>query len=412
MRAALKHISANRRTALTILVAAMGYFVDVFDIQLFGIVRVKSLQSLGLAPDDVTAVGAHLLNWQMAGMLLGGLAWGMLGDKKGRIQVLFGTILLYSLGNIANAFVTSIPAYAAARFVSGFGLAGEIGAGITLASELIPRQARGYATVLVAVSGTMGPVAGTFFANAVNWRWAYALGGMMGLLLLLLRVGVHESGLFATMKHHAHVRRGNFRMFFMNKTRLMHYVGCIFLGMPIWFVLGTIVIFAPEIGIALGTDEPLKASSAVISYFVGQTIGGILCGLLSQFFGNRKTVTAVYILGAGAATAALLMAKGISANGFYALLMLDSMFCGYWGLFLTITAESFGTNLRTIAVSTVSNFVRASVIIDTFLILILKPEYGLIDSVGIIGLANFSLALIAITRLSETSARDLDFMER
>ena len=412
MRAALKHLSANRRTALTILVAALGYFVDVFDIQLFGIVRVKSLQSLGLTADAVTSTGAYLLNWQMAGMLLGGLAWGMLGDKKGRIQVLFGTILLYSLGNIANAFVTSVPAYAAARFVSGFGLAGEIGAGITLASELIPRRARGYATVLVAVSGTMGPVAGTFFANAVDWRWAYALGGIMGLMLLLLRVGVHESGLFASMTHHIHVRRGSFPMLFANKARLGRYIGCIFLGMPIWFILSAIVIFSPEIGAALGTDEPLKASSAVISYFVGQTFGGILCGLFSQFFGNRKKVTAFYILGAGAATFALLNAKGISANGFYALLMLDSMFCGYWGLFLTIAAESFGTNLRTIAVSTISNFVRASVIIDTLLIAALKSHYGLIGSVEMVGVANFVLGLIAIARLPETFARDLDSMER
>src|ERR1700689_3996560 len=187
MRAVLLHISNSKRTYFTILVAALGYFVDVFDIQLFGIVRVRSLQSLGLSPDQVTLVGAHLLNWQMAGMLLGGLAWGALGDKRGRIQVLFGTILLYSLGNIANAFVTTIPAYATARFVSGFGLAGEIGAGIALASELITKETRGYATIPIAVFGTMGPVAGTFVANALDWRWAYAGGGALGLLLLLLR---------------------------------------------------------------------------------------------------------------------------------------------------------------------------------------------------------------------------------
>ena len=412
MRHIIHHLSKSRRIYLTILVAALGYFVDVFDIQLFGIVRVRSLQSLGLTPDQITLTGAHLLNWQMGGMLLGGLAWGALGDKKGRIEVLFGTILLYSLGNIANAFVTSIPAYAAARFVAGFGLAGEIGAGIALASELIPKESRSYATILIAIFGTMGPVAGSFVANALPWRWAYVAGGIMGLLLLLLRVSVRESGLFDAMKkHHPGARRGHFRMFFTKRSRLFQYLGCIGLALPIWFTLGIIVIFSPELGMALGTDEPLKASSSVVSFFVGQTLGGLACGLLSQAFRNRRIVIAIFIAGAAATLSGILLAKGISASGFYALLMLASIFCGYWGLFLTVTAECFGTNLRTMAVSTVSNFVRASVIIDTLSVAALKPVIGLIGSIGIVGGAGFLLALIAVWRLPETFTRDLDYIE-
>jgi MFS family permease len=412
MRHVIAHISASRRAYLTILVAALGYFVDVFDIQLFGIVRVRSLQSLGLTAGDVTAIGALLLNWQMAGMLLGGLAWGALGDKKGRIYVLFATIFLYSLGNIANAFVTSIPGYAAARFVAGFGLAGEVGAGITLASELIPKETRSYGTILIAVFGTMGPVVGSVVANAMDWRWAYATGGAMGLMLLFLRVSVRESGLFDAVKKQSHVKRGHFRMFFTKRKRFLNYLGCIGLAIPIWFTLGIIVIFSPELGAALGTDEPLKASSSVISFFVGQTMGGVVCGLLSQAFRNRRIVMGFYILGAAAAQGGILLAHGISANAFYALLMLASFFCGYWGLFLTVTAECFGTNLRTMAVSTVSNLVRASVILDTISVAALKSGYGLIESITVVGGIGFVLALLSIWRLPETFARDLDFIER
>ncbi|MGE3623369.1 MAG: MFS transporter [Bdellovibrionales bacterium] len=412
MRAAIQHISASRRTYLTILVAALGYFVDVFDIQLFGIVRVRSLQALGLSPEEITDVGAMLLNWQMAGMLLGGLVWGMLGDKKGRVYVLFATILLYSLGNIANAFVETIPQYAAARFVAGFGLAGEIGAGITLASELIPKETRSYATVLIAICGTMGPIAGSMVANAMDWRWAYAVGGCMGLMLLFLRISVHESGMFETVKKQPGVRRGHFRMFFNKPKRFLEYLGCIALAVPIWFMIGIVVVFSPEVGVALGIGEPLQASSSVISFFVGQTIGGIGCGLLSQVFRNRRAVIAVFMLGAAATLGGILLAKGISANGFYALLMLASVFCGYWGLFLTVTAECFGTNLRTLAVSTVSNFVRASVIIDTLSVAALKPLVGLLGSIAIVGGVGFVLALLAVWKLPETFARDLNFVER
>jgi len=411
MHHALKRLSSARRTYLTILVAALGYFVDVFDIQLFGIVRVRSLKDLGLSPDDVTSVGALLLNVQMAGMLAGGLLWGMLGDRKGRLHVLFGTILLYSLGNIGNAFVGGVPGYALARFISGFGLAGEIGAGITLAAELIPKEQRSYATIMVAVCGTMGPVAGSFIANALTWRWAYVFGGAMGLMLLFLRVSVHESGLFNSLKKQVTVRRGHFRMFVNNRKRFGRYIGCILLAVPIWFTLGIIVIFSPELGEALGTTAPLKASSSIISYFVGQTLGGVIGGLLSQLFANRKNITAFYIVGTAASIAVLLMAHGISAQGFYALLMVCSFFCGYWGLFLTITAEAFGTNLRTLAVSTVSNFVRASVILDTLLVAFLKPQMGLLGSIAVVGGVGLVLALVSIWRLPETFSRDLDFIE-
>ncbi len=277
-------LSSAQKINMTILVAGLGYFVDVFDLQLFSILRVSSLKDLGLVPEQITTIGAQLLNWQMAGMLAGGILWGILGDKKGRVWVLFGTILLYSLGNIANAFVTTIPAYAAARFFTGLGLAGEIGAGVTLVSELLPKEIRGYGSTIVISLGVMGPIAAAYMADIVTWRTAYIGGGVLGLLLLALRVSVNESRLFDALRTRPQITRGNFRMFFTDRKRFLRYLMNIVIAVPIWFVLGIIIIFSPEIGQAIGVTEPVKAQTAIVSYSFGVTIGSILTGLLQPDF--------------------------------------------------------------------------------------------------------------------------------
>ncbi|MDX2028302.1 MAG: MFS transporter [Alphaproteobacteria bacterium] len=407
----MARLSANQRINLTIMVAALGYFVDVFDIILFPVVRVESLQALGLSPEQITSAGATILNWQMAGMLLGGIAWGMLGDKRGRVQVLFGTILLYSLGSIANAFVFDVPTYAAARFVTGFGLAGEIGAGITLVMELLPKEKRSYAATIVATCGVIAPAVAALVGGAVNWRWLYVAGGVLGLLLLLLRVSVNESGLFHQIKKKQHVGLGKFYMLFTDRQRLMRYIFSIISATPIWFVVGILVIFTPEIGAALNVSEPLKAPTSVISYTIGIGMGGLLSGLLSQFFCNRKKVMAFFLLGVALTSGCILTARGISAPGFYALILLDGVFIGYWTLFLTTTAELFGTNLRATATTSASNFVRASVIIFTSLITALQADMGFLASVQITAAMCFIAAGLALWRLPETFARDLDFIE-
>jgi MFS family permease len=410
--ALVSRLSAKQKTALTILVAALGNFVDVFDIQLFAVLRVPSLQSLGLTPEQVTSAGATLLNWQMAGMLLGSIFWGAVGDKKGRIQVLFGSILIYSLGNIANAFVETIPAYAALRFLTGLGLAGEVGASITLASELMPKEIRGYATTLVAVCGVMGVCTAAIMGQALDWRYAYIGGGVLGLLLLAMRLSVHESGMFHNLRDKTHVARGRFLMFFTNRRRFERYLCCIAIAVPVWFVVGILGIFSPELGVALKTDVPLKASAAVISYGIGLGLGSPISGLISQYLGNRRKVLAFFLLGSLITSGFILTATGIKANAFYGLLTLDGFFVGYWIVFLGVTAEQFGTNLRTTATVTISNFVRASVIVMTLSLAALKPHFGFIASAEMVGLVCFVAALIAVWRLPETFARDLDFVER
>lgn len=408
----MPRLTEQQKIGMTILVGALGYFVDIFDIQLFSIVRVGSLKSLGLSPDAITSSGIMLLNWQMVGMLLGGILWGMLGDKKGRVYVLFGTILLYSLGNIANAFVTTIPAYAAARFFSGLGLAGEIGTSITLVSELLPKSTRSYGASIVAGCGVMGPIAAGYVADALDWRTAYIVGGILGFLLLFLRIFVVESHMFNTLEQEMRIARGRFRMLLNNRKRFIRYALCIISATPVYFVFGILTIFAPELGTALGADVPLKASTAVISYFVGATLGNFLTGLLSQIFRSRKKVMGVFILGAAAASVWILFVPGLSAAGFYGLVGLGGFFTGYWTLFLTTTAEQFGTNLRATATSSAANFVRASVIIDTFLITILKPSFGYLGGVQIVMALCFAVGLLALWKLPETFGRDLDFVER
>lgn len=407
----MARFSAQQRISLTILVAALGYFVDVFDLQLFTMVRVSSLKDFGLSADEIASTGSMLLNWQMAGMLLGGILWGVWGDKKGRVTVLFGTILLYSIANIANAFAANIPEYAIARFFAGFGLAGEIGAGITLTSELLPKNTRGLGTTVVVCCGVFGPFVAGYVADAFEWKTVYILGGVLGLLLFALRVSVNESGIFDALKTQTQIKRGRLRMLFLNPKRLLRYLKCITIALPVWFVIGSVVIFSPELGKFLGIATPLKATTATMTYYIGATFGNLLSGLLSQVFKTRKKIFAVQLIGQIATFIFLFTAKGLSAEEFYGLMGVAGFF-GIWMLFMTMTAEQFGTNLRATASTTAPNFVRSSIIINAFVIGWLKPFIGPVASIEVVAAIIFSLAALALWRLPETFGKDLDFVER
>lgn len=408
----MPRLSEQQRISLTILVAALGYFVDVFDLILFSMVRVSSLKSLGLSPEQVTSSGILLQNWQMAGMLLGGILWGIWGDKKGRISVLLGTILLYSLGNIANAFVTTIPAYAATRFISGLGLAGEIGAGITLASELLPKSSRGYGSTIIVSCGVMAPLVTGYVSDLLDWRTAYIVGGTLGLFLLALRFCVSESGLYGNVKKKKAVARGHFRMLFTNRRRFLRYIMCIGSALPIWFIVGVLTVFSPEIGSELGISIPIKAATSVVGYYIGTTLGNIVSGLLSQIFKCRRQVLAFCIISTAPVIYFILSSHNMTATEFYGLMGLVGFLSGYWGLFMATTAEQFGTNIRATATTTAPNFVRASIIADTFLVTVLKPYLGFITSLEIVAALCFAIALLSILKLPETFENDLDFVER
>lgn len=413
--------------SLPVIVAALGYFVDIYDLLLFSIVRVNSLKSLGVADDNLLVQGEYLIRMQMAGLLVGGVIWGIMGDKKGRLSVLFGSIILYSLANIANGFVTSVDQYAILRFIAGIGLAGELGAGITLVSEVLPTNLRGYGTTIVATVGLFGAVVANFVVRiSPTWQTAYFIGGGLGLLLLIARFSVFESDIFLKTKEHV-VDRGNFFKLFDNKTRLKRFIGCILIGLPIWFVIGVLVTFSPEFANKLGVVGSISAGDAIMFSYLGLAVGDLSSGLLSQLFRSRKKIVLTYIILTFVFICIYLFAPIKSTTLFYAACFCLGVGIGYWALFVTIAAEQFGTNLRSTVATTVPNFIRGTVIPLTFGFKFLREfladilsasmgkedaqRYGMIYGALIVGVLTIIIALIALRMIEETFSKDLNFEE-
>lgn len=395
---------------LPVIAAAFGYLVDMYDLFLFSVVRIPSLKGIGDSGDALLKHGVMLLNWQMAGLLLGGIFWGILGDKKGRLSVLFGSILIYSLANICNGFVQTVPQYAAFRFIAGIGLAGELGAGVTLVTEVLPKQIRGYGTTLVATLGVVGAILAYFVADMFNWRMAYFTGGGLGLLLLLLRIRIFESPVFTKMKA-TRIQRGNIEML-LKPQRFLKYLQCIAIGLPIWFVVGILITFSPEFGNAIGLDEPVVAGKAVMLAFAGQVAGDIVSGLLSQYVKSRRKIVLLFILLSSLLILIYLLAPLKTLGAFYWVCILLGFANGYWALFVTVAAELFGANLRATVATTVPNFVRGAVIPLTTLFIYLKAPLGIVYSALTVGVFTVVIALIALYYLDETFTKDLDYVEK
>ncbi|MCW3105627.1 MAG: transporter [Segetibacter sp.] len=395
---------------IPVIVAALGYMVDMYDLFLFSIVRVPSLKSLNVSGESLMKNGIMLLNLQMAGLLIGGIVWGILGDKRGRLSVLFGSILIYSLANIGNGFVTSVGAYAVLRFIAGFGLAGELGAGITLVTEVLPNRIRGYGATLVATMGVFGALLAYSVSYLFAWRASFFIGGGLGLLLLVLRMKVFESGIFVQLKE-KHVKRGDIRMLFNNKTRFIKYLTSIIIGMPIWFVVGVLITFSPEFGQALGLGAPVDAGKAVLFAFIAQVAGNIVSGSLSQYLQNRKKVILLFMLSSAVFVLIFFLVPFRSVTVLYVLSACLGFCSGYWTLFITVAAELFGSNLRATVATSVPNFVRGTVIPLTALFILLKNYTGTINSVLIVGLLSYALGIVALIFLEETFKKDINYLE-
>ena len=396
--------------AMAVITAALGFFVDAYDLLLYSIVRNQSLMSLGLSGDRLLSVGIDLLNAQLVGMLAGGIVWGVLGDIYGRRSVLFGSIILYSLATCANGFITSVPAYAGCRFVAGLGLAGELGAGITLVSELMSKENRGYGTMIVAAVGVLGVVTASLIGDRFPWRTAYFIGGGLGFLLLLLRLGVRESMLFNRVKA-APVSRGNFLALFTNARRLKKYACLILVAMPIWYAIGILITFSPELGTSLGLRAAPKAGTAILLYYLALTFGDFTNGFLSQLFRNRKKIITVFMLFSLVFCTAYFTLGGRSLTGFYVLCFLIGWASGYWAVFVTVSAEQFGTNLRATVAVTAPNFVRGLTAILTLAFKSLKSSLGTVPGAALIGAVTILIAFLALSQLEETYGKDLDFTE-
>ncbi len=404
---------AERAVILTIIVAAMGYFVDVFDLLLFSIVRVQSLKDLNVAESGLLSTGIMLINTQMAGLLLGGILWGVWGDRMGRKSVLFGSILLYSIANIANGFVSSVPLYALLRFIAGIGLAGELGAGVTLASELLPQCSRGLGTTFISAIGVLGATAAVGIAKLTDWRTAYIIGGLMGLALLFLRVNVRESNLYEKlMAKKRDIARGDLRLFLRKPELLARLALVILVGAPVWGMVGLFITFTPEFAKAFGMTAMPSAGDAVFFSYIGVTTGGAFSGLLSQALQSRRGSVAISLL-------LLIVSMGIYAALPYGdRLWLYYLMCGcmgfatgYWAMFVQMGAEQFGTNIRATAATTIPNMVRGLTIPMTAGFHALIPLLGVPGAgLSVVGFA-ILLAFAALALLKETFTADLDYLE-
>ncbi|SNC77344.1 Predicted arabinose efflux permease, MFS family [Hymenobacter gelipurpurascens] len=402
-----------------VVVAALGYFVDIYDLILFSIVRVRSLNDLGItAKDAVTSEGLYLINMQMGGMLLGGILWGVLGDKRGRLSVLFGSILIYSLANIANGFVQTMEQYAWLRLIAGIGLAGELGAGITLVSETLPKEKRGYGTMIVATVGVSGAMLAYWVGERFGWRNAYFVGGGLGLALLALRVGVYESGMFEQVKKASSVERGNFFALFTNGPRLARYLKCLLIGVPLWFVVGILITLAPEFGEALGLTGPVTAGLGVFWCYFGLVFGDFLSGSLSQLMRSRTRALQLFLAFCGLMVGVYLFGlRGASPTAFYTVCFVLGMSVGFWALFVTVAAEQFGTNLRATVATTAPNFARGSVVALVPIFNAVALAFGSaqgpdrIASGAVVGGVSLLIAFWAVSTLPETFGKDLDYVE-
>jgi MFS transporter, putative metabolite:H+ symporter len=396
----------------TVIVGALGYFVDVYDLILFSIVRGASLKDLGFPPDQVLTKGVLLLNWQMGGMLAGGIFFGMLGDRFGRVALLFGSILLYSVANIANGFVQSIDAYALWRFIAGFGLAGELGGGVTLVTETLPKDLRGYGTAIVSSVGVFGAVIGGLVAQKVAWQHAYFIGGGLGLMLLVLRMSVAESKMFEQLRtSQTGISRGNFLSLFTSAARFMKYIRCILVGIPLWCVVGVLITFSPEISRALNIQGEIKPAQAIAFTYLGITFGGYASGHFSQALRSRKKVLLAFLIFTAGAMVAYFCTGGSSNGTFYLVALLLGFGAGYWTIFITIAAEQFGTNIRATVATTVPNFVRGATVPLTLAFNHLKPHTGVIASAAIVSAASILIAIWAVFGMEETHGKDLDYIE-
>lgn len=403
-------VSYRALFSLPVIVAALGYFVDVYDLLVFNIVRVPSLKDLGLSPEEVSSMGSKIYNWQQAGLLVGGILWGILADKRGRLSVLFGSIITYSIANIFCGFVQSPDLYAWLRFVAGVGLAGELGAGLTLVAEILPQKLRGYGSSIVASVGLLGAVVAFLTNDLFDWRTTYFVGGGLGGVLLLLRIGVLESGMFEKIKIQ-NTQRGSLLAFFNNAPRFWKYMRCIGVGLPTYFVIGVLATFSNEFGKALGVTPDIVAGKCVMYVFIGTVVGDMFSGVLSQWLKSRKkaigVMTTMTLLGV-----AFYLYGGITkADMFYLVASALGFSIGYIAMFLTATAESFGTNLRATATSTVANFVRATTLLTLPLFQYFKPILGVLGSGGLVASLCFAIAYLSLFLMEETFHKELDYVE-
>ncbi|MCS6933533.1 MAG: MFS transporter [Chitinophagales bacterium] len=401
-----------------VIVAALGYFVDIYDLLLFSVVWKPSLKDIGISPDALVPTGEMLINIQMTGLLLGGILWGVMGDKRGRLSVLFGSIVTYSLANILNGFIDEVWQYGLLRFIAGIGLAGELGAGITLVAESLPKEKRGWGTMLVAAVGVSGAVFASMMWRVLSdngqdisaWRTCYFIGGALGLALLIMRIGVYESGMFTNLVSQ-HVERGNFLKLFTDRERFLRYLRCVLVGLPTWFSIGVLVTFCQSFAEQLGVRGTVESGIAIMYAYSGITVGDFAAGYLSQILRSRRKALVSFLLITALGFVLYFTARGASAAYFYAIITLIGFGTGFWAVVVTNAAEQFGTNLRNTVATTVPNFIRGSLPVLMLLYKGLQTLLPPLQSAAVVAALCIAVPLLAVYYSAETYGKDLEYVE-
>ena len=398
---------------LTILVSALGYFVDIYDILLFSIVRQSSLATLGVAPEESLAVGLSILNWQVGGLILGGILWGAIGDKKGRLSVLFFSILLYSVANFLNGYILTVEQYKWCRFIAGIGLAGELGAGITIVSEIMSKQKRGYGTMIISSVGMLGAVVAAIVGLNLPWQTAYKIGGILGFALLALRFGVAESGMYEQMKQQPKVSKGNFFYLFTNRARFVKYLKCILIGLPTYFIVGLVLTGAPELVKTVFNleVEPTLVAKLVIVTYTAIALADLGCSWLSQKLQSRRIPLLIFLCISLIGTLLILFFPITNLTQVYLIFAILGTGIGFWAVMMSNATEQFGTNIRAMVTTTVPNFIRGLLIPMTVFFQALKPDFGIAISLALVGIPVLLLAIYSAYSSEETFNKDLDYVE-
>lgn len=400
----------KRHIWLAIIASALGFFVDLYDIIILSIVRSKSLLELGIPETELLSKGVILINVQMVGMLIGGFVWGIIGDKMGRLSVLFGSIILYSSATFANAYAPNFEIYLLLRFLAGVGLAGELGAAITLVTEQMPQKYRGIGPAIIGGSGMLGAIVGAYIGGNYSWQFTYQLGGGLGFALLILRLGVLESGLFNAIKDKTS-NKGNLRLLFKNKDYIIKYISICVLGFPVWYVNGVVMTFTPEIAKAWGMTEIPAVSTVFTYYFIGLTFGDLTGGFVSQYLKSRKKAIRLYLSMYAVAAVVFFTVGNQSLTLYYGILLFLGFCVGYSIVLLTLAAEQYGTNIRATVTTSSLNILRATVIPQTLLFGFLSPYIGIVNSAMVVGVVAILLAFWGLSNLEETFHKDLNFTE-
>ncbi len=402
---------SHKAITLGIIVSALGFFVDLYDIMALAAIGETSLKAIGVAAENIKNDINYLQSMQMLGMLIGGFLWGIIGDKYGRLKVLFGSIILYSFFTFLNAFVTGTGQYAACRFLAGLGLAGELGAGITLVSEQMKKEKRGLGPAIIAGFGVLGAIVAVFIGKYADWRTVYITGGVLGFLLLILRIGVVESGLFTIAKT-SKISKGNFLIILRNWNYLKKFLCILLVGIPGWFVNGVMMQFSNYISSSMGMNPLPDKGKVIIYFFIALSLGDVLGGLVSQWLKSRKKSMYIFL---SLHLLMLILFFTIGKNSaqlYYIIFAGLGLSVGFVIQLFTLAAEQFGTNIRTLVTSSGLNLVRGWVIPLGALFAWMNDSLHIIEwkVAAIIAFSVAAVSFWALSQLDETFNNELEFV--